>query len=477
MSRPILWQPHPGPQIRFLSASEFEVLYGGAAGGGKSDALLFGALRQIDHRSYRALILRHTYPELAELIDRAHGLFPLLGGAWNEQKKRWTFPTGAVVEFGYCEVFKDVQRYQGQQFSYIGFDEIGNLAEERIWSYLMSRCRSGGAGILPMMRASANPGGPGHAWLKRRFVEVCGVDGGRVYTDPDTGLTRRFVPARLKDNPTLLENNPQYEAQLRSLPEMLRRQLLEGDWDAGAGMALGELNRAVHIVEPFEVPAHWTQFGGFDWGYGHPFSFGWYCVSEDGTVYKVDTVTGRHLLPHEIHERVAARVPLDKLKHIDAGHDLWNVVRARGEDTPTLYEQFRSLGWGRIDQANIARVMGLNNFRHYVTYRMDDEGKLVVPPRFRLMDTPGNQRCFDQLAGIVTDPDDPEDALKVDADPNTGEGGDDSYDETRYALASRPIVTKPIKVKEPKDPHRDHQFEAVMKKLGGGGTKTRWRKG
>lgn len=470
MDSPVLWQAHPGPQTRFLEASEFEALYGGAAGGGKSDALLFGALRQIDKPTYRALILRHTYPELAELMDRAQGLFRFLGGTWNEQKKRWTFPSGAVIEFGYCEAFKDVQRYQGQQFSYIGFDEIGNLAEERIWTYLMSRCRSGGPGIIPMMRASANPGGPGHAWLKRRFVEVCGVDGDTVFVDPTTQLTRRFVPARLKDNPTLIENNPQYEAQLRALPEMLRRQLLEGDWDAGAGMALGELNRGKHFVEPFEVPEHWTQFGAFDWGFAHPFSFGWYCVSEDGTIYKVDTVTGRNLLPHEIHERIAERVPLDKLNGgIDAGHDVWSDIKARGEQTPTLYEQFKALGWKWLRQASIARKSGLNNFRQYVTWR---EG---VPPRFLLMDTPGNQRCFEQLTAMVCDPDDPEDALKVDADPNTGEGGDDMYDETRYALASRPILTKPVKKVVPKEPHKDHKFEETMKLLRGD-NKKRWRK-
>lgn len=426
--------------MRFLGASEFEVLYGGAAGGGKSDALLFGALRQTDKAKYRALILRHTYPELAELMDRAHGVFGLLGGVWNEQKKRWTFPSGAVVEFGYCETYKDVMRYQGQQFSYIGFDEIGNLAEERVWSFLMSRCRSGGPGILPMMRASANPGGPGHAWLKHRFIDVCGTHGESVYVEPQTKLTRRFVPARLYDNPTLLENNPQYEAQLKSLPEMLRRQLLEGDWEAGTGLALSDLRRGIHVIEPFDVPDHWVQFGSFDWGFAHPFSFGWYAADEDGNVFKLDTVTGRRLQPDEIHDRIAERVPIKRLKYISGGHDLWNQIKARGETTPTLAEQFYAKGW-KLVQANISRITGLNNMRHYVAH--DEERE----PRFRLFRTESNLRCFEQLAAMVSDPDDPEDALKVDADPNTGEGGDDMYDETRYGLASRPAKAKPKSIK------------------------------
>jgi hypothetical protein len=457
---PVLWSPHSGPQTRFLAASEFEVLYGGAAGGGKSDALLFGALRQTDNASYRALILRHTYPELAELMDRAHGVFRRLGAVWNEQKKRWTFKAGAIVEFGYCETWKDVQRYQGQQFSYIGFDEVGNLAEERIWAFLMSRCRSGGPGILPMMRASANPGGPGHAWLRKRFIDACGMDGERVYVDPGTGLTRRFVPARLYDNPTLLVNNPQYEAQLKSLPDMLRRQLLEGDWDAGSGLALGELNRSRHLIDPFEIPGHWTQFGAFDWGYAHPFSFGWYTVDGDGNVYKVDTVTGRRLLPHEIHERIAARVPLDKLKYIAGGLDLWNTIKAKGENTPPLAEQFWGFGW-KLQKANVDRVSGLNNMRRYVTWRPATEDEPIQEPAFRLMDTEGNRRCFDQLSAMVSDPDDPEDALKVDGDPDTGEGGDDMYDETRYALASRPRKAG-SPPRPPKPARYDDGFEKVV---------------
>lgn len=435
-----LWHPHPGPQTRFLAAVEFEVLYGGAAGGGKSDALLFCSLKQVDKPGYRALILRHTYPELAELMDRAHGYFGKMGASWNEQKKRWTFPSGAVVEFGYCVTWRDVQRYQGQQFSYIGFDEIGNLAEERIWLFLMSRCRSGGSGITPLMRASANPGGPGHAWLKRRFIETCGAQGEKIHTEPLTGLTRRFVPARLRDNPTLTDNNPQYEAQLLALPDMLRRQLLDGDWDAGMGMALGELSRDVHIIPAFEPPAHWTRFGAFDWGFAHPWSFGYYVQDEESNIYKIDTVTGRNMLPHEIHDRVASRVPLDTLKAIDAGHDLWNEIRARGENTPTLYEQFRALGWKRIDRANISRASGLNNMRRYIHH------DAATQPRFLLMDTPGNQHCFDVLQSMVSDPADPEDALKLNADPYTGEGGDDPYDETRYGLASRPYKTQPLKV-------------------------------
>ena len=132
----------------------------------------------------------------------------------------------STYEFGFCATYADVQRYQGQEFAYIGFDELGNVADERVWTYLISRCRAKNEGLVLMMRASANPGGAGHGWLKRRFINSC-ENGARTFKDPETALTRRFVPARVTDNPTLVKNNPRYVAQLRSLPEMQRRQLLE----------------------------------------------------------------------------------------------------------------------------------------------------------------------------------------------------------------------------------------------------------
>lgn len=236
----ILWQPHPGPQTRFLASKAYECLYGGAAGGGKSHALLFGALRQVDHPQYRALILRRTFPELRELMDQALPVFTAIGATWNVSEKRFKFPSGSVVEFGYCETYKDVLQYQGQAFQYIGVDEIGQISEERIWTYLISRNRPTAPGQTLQMRASANPGGAGHHWLKKRFVTPCPHDGTPVEVD---GFSRAFIPAKLADNPTLMENDPAYGERLRLLPDLEYRWLAEGDWDAGAGLAL-DMRRA-----------------------------------------------------------------------------------------------------------------------------------------------------------------------------------------------------------------------------------------
>lgn len=428
--QPVLWQPHAGPQTRFLASAAYEVLYGGAAGGGKSQALLFGALRQVDHPSYRALLLRRTFPELRELMDAALPIFTAIGASWNASEKRFRFPSGALIEFGYCETYRDVLQYQGQAFQYIGFDELGQIAEERIWTYLISRNRPTAPGQRLQMRASANPGGPGHHWLKRRFVSPCPADGTPIAVE---GFTRAFVAARLADNPTLMDNDPGYGERLRLLPELEYKWLAEGDWDAGGGLAL-QMTKA-HLVPAFDVPGHWTFFSGFDWGYNHPFSWGLYAADEDGNVFCLDTATGRHMQPPAIADRFRAVLGDRTLRYTVAGHDVWADVKARTEHVPTLMEQFVALGFP-MARANISRIAGVQNVRRYLEPARDGQ-----PPRFRLFDTPNNRAVFECLASRVSDPDHLEDVLKVDAD-ESGTGGDDHYDQVRYALASRPMTAK-----------------------------------
>lgn len=455
----VLWQPHDGPQSTFLASPAYEALYGGAAGGGKSDALLFGGLRQIDHPHYKALILRRTYPELRELMDRSLEVFKELGGVWNEQGKRWTFGSGSSVEFGYCDSYADVMRYQGQSYTYIGYDEIGQLREERVWTYLMSRNRAAHPGLTKYMRASANPGGPGHQWLKRRFINTCSPDGQpyEVKLDDGSTTTRAFVRARLADNPTLLEHDPGYASRLRLLPDLEYRWLADGDWDAGAGLGLAELSRDRHLTRPLtSLPTHWTLFGAFDWGYAHPFCFGLFAADEGGTVYLIESVHGRHLQPPEIVQRIedtlqGIGIRLDRLQVTWAGHDCWADVKARAENIPTIFEHCARLGL-LMKKANISRISGIQNIRRYLTWKQplpideqEREGKQFrdIEPRFKICDTPSNRRIFECLEGIVSDPDNPEDALKVDAD-DQGQGGDDAYDMVRYGLASRPIMAKKI---------------------------------
>lgn len=460
-----------------LAAADFEVFAGGAAGPGKSDALLMDGLRYIGNGKYRALILRASFPELQELMDRADEIFPELGGVWNENDKRWTFPSGATYEFGYLTFFIETKRYRGQEYAFIGYDEIGDLAEERTWTFLATRCRTKDRRIPPRMRDTANPGGLAHSWLRRRYIVTCGEDGSRIYTDPKTGLKRRFLPGRLTENPALLANNPEYVRQIRSNPDIIVRQLEHGDWSAGTGAALDELSELKHFCEPFIIPAHWRTWGAFDWGFRHPFAYGLFAQDEDGNVYLVDSVHGRLLLDEEICDRIreqftgfsagrfSASVDTERgmlPRFSVAGLDCWHDIKARSEHGPTTADTFAK---NKIPlmPANVSRVAGLKNLRNYFAWRGKGKDGADGEPQFRMFDTPGNRRVYACLESMVSDPDNQEDVLKLDADSD-GNGGDDAYDCLRYGLQQRPLQVKAPEVKKRRDPHYDAGFDRLMAK-------------
>ena len=272
----IIFSPNEGPQTDFLAAGEREVLYGGSAGGGKSYAMLADPLRYITHPQFSGLILRHTTEELRELIWKSQELYPKIipGIKWSERKMTWTAPSGGRLWFSYLDKDDDVSRYQGLSFSWVGFDELTQWGTPFAWNYLRSRLRSTAPELPIFMRASTNPGGRGHAWVKKMFIDPAPYGKAFDATDSETGhpmvypsghskegqalFRRKFIPAKLSDNPYLTETGD-YEANLLSLPEQQRRQLLEGDWDIAEGAAFPEFNRSIHVVESFEIPRNWTR--------------------------------------------------------------------------------------------------------------------------------------------------------------------------------------------------------------------------
>ena len=235
----IVFKPNDGPQTDFLAAGEQDVLYGGAAGGGKSYAMLVDPLRFMHRPSHRALLLRRSMPELRELIDKSRELYTKAfpGAKFREVEKVWKFPSGATLEFGYLDRDADVYRYQGQAYSWIGIDELTQYPTEFPLQYLQSRLRTTDAEIKPYIRCTANPGGVGGHWVRKRYLDPNPPN--EAFKGPD-GLTRKFIPARLEDNPYLSEDG-RYEKMLESLPPIQRKQLLEGNWDVteGAAFALG----------------------------------------------------------------------------------------------------------------------------------------------------------------------------------------------------------------------------------------------
>lgn len=238
-----VWKPISDAQQRFLSTPAFEALFGGAAYGGKSTCLVMDALRQIEHPQYRAAIFRRTYGELEDAdgpIQRSHEWYPELGGRYYEGKRRWVFPSGAIVYFHHMEHPEHRYKYKSAQYQYIAFDETSSFTEAQ-YRYLFSRCRTDkGSGLKCYMRGGTNPGGEGHVFLKERFIsrgitneigwfkEIDDVDT-RVPAGTPGALSRIFIPSNIFDNPLATD---QYVAQLMSLDPVERDRLLHGDWDA-----------------------------------------------------------------------------------------------------------------------------------------------------------------------------------------------------------------------------------------------------
>jgi predicted phage terminase large subunit-like protein len=242
------WRPLPG-QAKLLRSNAFEVLFGGAAGPGKTDALIVCPLRWVDNPAFRGIIFRRTFPELEKaVIDRTQILYraAVPGAKYNDQKKVWRFPSGAMIYFGHCEHENDIHAIQGAAFSYIGFDELTHFTEKQYTYLVNSRARSA-AGLPIRIRSATNPGGPGHEWVMRRWgpwldpeSEVKAEQGeklyylnspdGEHYCSPDTpgALSRQFIPGRLSENIYLAGKG--YEQQLMGLDAVTRAQLLEGNW-------------------------------------------------------------------------------------------------------------------------------------------------------------------------------------------------------------------------------------------------------
>lgn len=443
--------------MRALSSRSDELLAGGAAFGGKSQILLMKGLYPMQLPTGRSLILRATFPQVRELIDRAKAKFPEAGAVWNAQDKRFTFPSGATYEFGYGRTLDELySQYTGGEWDFIGYDEAGFLESEECIDLLASRLRSKDGRLFTQLMLTANPGQPLHAILKRRYVTATDK-GKRVATVPVTveidgkkreiEVTREFVQMTAADNPEGQLKNPRYMARLAALPELRRKQLLEGDWDSSSGLYFDELNDALHRVEPFEIPPHWEMWGAFDWGFAHPFAGGAFAASPDGTVFLVDSVHGWRKGDDEIAHRLKETLPRRTWGEIHAGHDCWDKPAARtGRKVESTAETFEREGLVLV-RAAISRIPGWRNVRQGITPR--------TGPRFYIFDTPGNRETLRCLESLVPDPKDPEDVHKVNADPETGEGGDDPADMVRYGLAKRQFPAVLPDAPAPRDPNRD----------------------
>jgi hypothetical protein len=436
----VIFKPNPGPQTEFLAASEREVLYGGSAGGGKSYAMLADPLRYMGHPSFSGLLLRHTTEELRELIFKSQEMYPKIwpGIKWSERKMQWTAPSGARLWMSYLDRDEDVLRYQGLAFSWIGFDELTQWATPYAWNYMRSRLRSTAPDLPIFMRATTNPGGRGHHWVKKMFIDPAPAGTPFDATDIETNETlrypvghnkagkplfkRRFIPARLSDNPYLSEQGD-YEAMLLSLPEQQRRQLLEGDWDIKEGAAFTEFDRTKHVVEPYKIPSNWVKFRAADYGYGSYSAVLWFAVtpSEQLVVYRELYVS--KVLATDLADMVLQLEAEDgNIKYGVLDSSLWH---KRGDTGPSLAEQMVSRGcrWRPSDRSKGSRVAGKNEIHRRL--QIDEH---TGEPRLVFFNNCVN--TIAQLPALPIDKKNPEDI------DTTSE--DHLYDALRYGIMSRP---------------------------------------
>ncbi len=416
----VIFKPNNGPQTDFLAAPEKDVLYGGAAGGGKSYAMLIDPLRFAHRSAHRALILRRSMPELRELIDKSRELYPKAfpGCKYKEVEKLWNFPSGAKVEFGFLERDADVYRYQGQAYSWIGFDEITHLPTEFGWNYLASRLRTTDPEIVPYMRCTANPGGVGATWVKKRYIDPYPPNESFIGED---NLTRKFIPARLDDNPYLAKDG-RYEEMLKALPATQRRQLLEGNWDVNEGAAFTEFEVDKHVVTPFEIPISWERIKGIDYGYASESSCIWGAVDpSDGTLIIYRELYQKGLTGVDLGERIT-QMELSDPYSVQGVLDTAAWART-GTTGPTVGESLVRAGH-KLRRADKNRIQGKIQIHEYL--KVQQSGR----PRLQILNTCPN--LIRELQSIPLDRSNPED---VDT-----HAPDHAYDALRYLIMSRPRI-------------------------------------
>ena len=438
-------------QQRFHESECDEVLYGGAAGGGKSYAICWDALmRLLKYPGTHASLFRRTYPELEmTLVKTMLTIVPKELGRYVAGTHELKLINGSVAHF--CHLQNEGEgllKYQGAEIHWLYFDELTHFTKA-MYDYLRTRLRAEKRlGIVPCVRCASNPGGPGHAWVKARFVDA--TEGGRQVREIPvksevlgTIAVRRvqYIPALATDNPHITRD---YVIELEQKPRALREALLEGKWDAFDGQAFPEFiddpahyedGLYTHVIRPFDIPYHWPRYVSFDHGYTRPFSFGVWTVDEEGRVYRYKELygcvpgepnTGLMLPPGEIAQALAGLLESEFADGIRprgiADPAIWD--RSRGM---SVEEQIRS-GFGGVifQKGDNTRLPGKMQLHERLKFGEDGRPMLYV------FDT-----CRDfirTIPALVYDRKKPED---IDTS-----GEDHIYDETRYFLMSRPIAPR-----------------------------------
>lgn len=447
----VIWQPQPGPQTALLECPIFEVFFGGARGGGKTDSSLGDWMQHAALYGEAAVgvFFRRKFKQLSEVIARSKQLFTKLGGKYNEQKAEWVMPGGARLLFRYLERDSDAEEYQGHNYTRIYIEEVTNFPSADPINKLRATLRSA-SGVPVGMRLTGNPGGPGHNWVKARYIDP-DPRGFKVIEEEaefeldgvkrTVKLARVFIPSKLGDNSLLINNDPTYVLRLRqSGSEALVKAWLEGNWDIVDGAFFDNWSDENILHAPHwlpAIPSRALRFRSFDWGSAKPFSVGWWVVS-DGTWGLPEGALLRYA------EWYGAKGPNKGLKMLDIQVARGIVEREKAAGHPINYGVADPAIFIQNGGPSIAENMAV----HGVAWWRGDNKRVAGAEQVRSRITGENGRpllyvldcCDDTIRTLPTlqhDETNPED---LDTD-----GEDHAYDDIRYACMSRPWKLPPIK--------------------------------
>lgn len=466
----VIWSPQPGPQTALLQCPCEDVFFGGARGGGKTDGLLGDFIAQAGRygEASRGILFRRTYPELEEVERRSREILKPLGWDYNEQKHTWTAPNLATLRLRYLDRDADADNYQGHQYTWMGFDELGNWPQpdpiDKLWACLRSA-----HGVPCVRRSSGNPGGVGHAWVKARYITGRPAWHPFTYTpqtdNPHLTIEAVFIPSKLEDNPLLLANDPGYEHRLAATgSQALFKAWRWGDWDAVVGSVFGEWRVDLHITsDTWTVPPNWAIGAGLDFGYRAPGWVGLFACGPDGDVVCFDELYFRELHAFEAGRRAGERMKKHTPLTVSADSAMWQKTGVG----PTQAEEFqRGLHYVFGGQGPVlvectkgagSRVHGWNLMHRYLAWESAEDG--TVPPwkQPRLKFHP---RCVNAIRTIPALPADPNNAEDVDTDAE-----DHPADGVRYFLMSRPAPGEKYPDTKGPDTHPGMTPEGRRKKI------------